>query len=36
VGLCDRVVLMKAGRTVSSMPTAGLDADALLNLVLSS
>jgi ribose transport system ATP-binding protein len=36
VGLCDRVVLMKAGRTVSSMPTAGLDADGLLNLVLSS
>jgi ribose transport system ATP-binding protein len=35
VGLCDRVVLMKSGRTVSSRSTAGLDADALLHLVLS-
>jgi ABC-type sugar transport system ATPase subunit len=36
VGLCSRVVLMRAGRTVGETTTQGLDADALLNLVFHS
>jgi ribose transport system ATP-binding protein len=36
VGLCNRVVLMKGGRSVGEVPTEGIDPDALLNLVLST
>lgn len=36
VGLCTRVVLLRAGRTVGETSTSDLDADALLNLVFTA
>lgn len=35
VGLCNRVVILRDGRSVAEVPTSNLDADGLLNLVLS-
>jgi ABC-type sugar transport system ATPase subunit len=36
IGLCDRVILIRAGRSTGETATTGLDSDSLLNLLFAS
>lgn len=36
IAVCDRIVVLKRGRITAARPVAGLDADALANLVLTA